>query len=690
MNKTQASRDAAGSAGAVQTARLDAAVRNMAQGLCMFDADHRLVICNQQYVDIYELPPELSRPGTHHDDIVEYRLANGMHWVGGADAFIRRNEARLAGKEVGVETVELKSGRVVEVRHQPISVGGWVATHTDITDLRNREKELTLQNLRIDAAINNMSQGLSMFDGERRLVVSNERFAEIYRLPRDLLIPGVSLDKILGFLERATGGRGANAKATISALAEGGTRGAEVVETADNRIVSILNQAIADGGWVSTHEDVTEQRHNEARIRHLAGHDALTDLPNRIQFQEQIDKLEARVKRGEKVAVLCVDLDHFKTVNDTLGHAIGDQVLISAANRLQHCCRENDFVARLGGDEFAILQGPLQSIEAAAALARRIVKAAAEPLEIEGHRIIIGASVGVAIAPNDGSDADSLMKNADLALYRAKSEGRDTFHFYERGMDIALEQRLALEMGLRVALARNELSLVYQPLVNLEDNRICSFEALLRWNHPERGPIPPSEFVPIAEETGMIVTIGEWVLRKACMAAAQWPEHIRIAVNLSSKQFGNKGLVKIVEGALAASGLNARRLELEVTESLLLVDSRSTLQILHRLRELGVRISMDDFGTGYSSLSYLRSFPFDKLKIDRSFVSESAANAGEPRHRQGSHRPRPEPWHGNDCGRRRNRSATRFCPRPGSDGSAGLPDQRAPAGRGCRCASGID
>ncbi|MEO8668583.1 MAG: EAL domain-containing protein [Bauldia sp.] len=598
----------------------------MAQGLCLFDADRRLVICNQQYVDIYELPSELAQPGTQHEDIVNYRLAHGMRWDGGAEAFIRRNDARLAGSEVGIEIVELSNGRVVQVRHQPISVGGWVATHTDITDLRNREKELSLQNLRFDAAINNMSQGLSMFDGERRLVVSNARFAEIYGLPSEMLVPGTSVDILTGFLKNAPRGDGANAAGTIRALAEGAARGAEVVETADNRIVSILNQAIADGGWVSTHEDVTEQRNREARIRHLAAHDALTDLPNRTQFQEHIVKLQDRIRLGEMVAVLCVDLDHFKTINDTLGHSVGDGVLKAAAARLLHCCRQTDLVARLGGDEFAILQAPTPNVDTAAALARRIVQAAAQPLEILGHRIVIGASVGVAVAPNDGCDADSLMKNADLALYRAKSEGRGTFHFYEHGMDIALQKRLALEMGLRVALAHNELSLVYQPLVNLADNRISSFEALLRWNHPERGPIPPSEFVPIAEETGQIVAIGEWVLREACTAAAAWPEHIRIAVNLSPRQFGNKGLVTIVESALAASGLNPRRLELEVTESLLLIDSGSTLQILHRLRELGVRISMDDFGTGYSSLSYLRSFPFDKLKIDRSFVAESLSN----------------------------------------------------------------
>jgi diguanylate cyclase (GGDEF)-like protein len=376
------------------------------------------------------------------------------------------------------------------------------------------------------------------------------------------------------------------------------------------------------GGWVSTHQDVTEQRSTEMRIRHLARHDSLTDLPNRLMFRETMEAAKARIDRGQMLAVLAIDLDHFKAVNDTLGHGAGDAVLTMVADRLRACCRETDMVARLGGDEFAVLSAQVDRPNDAAVLAARIVKQIGEPFVLDTHNVMIGASVGIALAPGDGSDADTLLNNADLALYRAKKEGRGAFHFFEQSMDAALQQRRAVEQGLRQALTRNEFRLVFQPLFNLVQNRICGLEALLRWYHPERGTIAPAEFVPIAEETGLIVAIGAWVLRESCKAAAHWPEDVSISVNLSTLQFRNRNLVDEVEQALQQSGLNPARLELEITESLLLADGPATLAVLHDLRKLGVRVAMDDFGTGYSSLAYLRSFPFDKIKIDQSFVKE--------------------------------------------------------------------
>jgi diguanylate cyclase (GGDEF)-like protein len=376
-----------------------------------------------------------------------------------------------------------------------------------------------------------------------------------------------------------------------------------------------------DGGWVTTHEDITEQRQQEERIRHMARHDALTQLPNRVQFLDEMASAEAAIDRGDKVAVLCIDLDHFKGVNDTLGHALGDKVLQQASARLWGATRENDVLARLGGDEYALLLRDIDKPADAAGIAERIVKVMSQPFAIEGHQVVIGASVGIAMAPQDGQTSDELMKNADLALYKAKNEGRSTFHFFEAGMDAAIQKRRTIEAGLRLALARNELRLVYQPLVGLKENRITCLEALLRWDS-ERGTISPGEFIPVAEETGLIVPIGEWVLREACRQAAVWPDHVRVAVNLSPVQFKNKRLYEMVEAALRESGLKPTRLELEITESLLLADNEPTLKTLHRLRALGVRISMDDFGTGYSSLSYLRSFPFDKIKIDRSFMRD--------------------------------------------------------------------
>ncbi|HEV7717353.1 MAG TPA: EAL domain-containing protein, partial [Arsenicitalea sp.] len=443
-------------------------------------------------------------------------------------------------------------------------------------------------------------------------------------LPEAMLKPGTPLDDILAYLfdhgMNASSDRDAYMFWRRDVIARG-EYGKNIHQLGD-RIIMMQHHPMKDGGWVSTHEDITEQRQIEARIQHLARHDALTDLPNRIQFLEEMHASEAAIKRGERTAVLHINLDDFKAINDTLGHAVGDAVLKQVSARLWGKTRESDVLARLGGDEFALLLRPLESPNDAASIADRIIKAMAAPFSIEGHQVLIGASIGIALAPNDGSSADTLMKNADLALYRAKSEGRSTYHFFESGMDAALQRRRVIESGLKVALARNELRVAFQPLVGLKEGRITCFEALLRWTHPTAGSISPVEFIPVAEDTGLIVPIGEWVLREACKTAATWPGDVRVAVNLSSIQFKNRNLPALVRSALADAGLPPTRLELEITESLLLADVEPILKTLHDLRALGIRICMDDFGTGYSSLSYLRSFPFDKIKIDRSFMAD--------------------------------------------------------------------
>lgn len=364
-------------------------------------------------------------------------------------------------------------------------------------------------------------------------------------------------------------------------------------------------------------------RRGVAQIARLAHYDPLTDLPNRVLFQKHLaDALARRSRKGDQLAVHFIDLDRFKTVNDTLGHPLGDALLREAAERLRSCVREGDTVARLGGDEFAVVQTGLSDMSGATRLAGRVVEAMAAPFDLQGHQVVIGASVGVAAAPSDGEDADELLKKADMALYRAKADGRGAFHFFERAMDEQLQARRALELDLRRALAAGEFELFYQPLYHLGDERVTGCEALLRWRHPERGMVSPADFIPLAEEIGLIVQLGEWVLRAACAEAANWPGHVRLAVNLSPAQFRDRGLVRTVVSALAASGLPAQRLELEITESVLLQDSAANMTMLHDLKALGVRISMDDFGTGYSSLSYLRSFPFDKIKIDQTFVRD--------------------------------------------------------------------
>ena len=613
---------------------LDAALDTMPYGFSMWDMDRRLAASNPRYLEIYRYRPEDIRPGMTLLELCRISTELGNHPGLSAEELHEIYQRRFDRSQNGEELFSEKAirGLLIRTTHRFIPDVGWVVRHEDVTEATEKqwladlkEKALQKQDQRFAAAVNNMSQGLCMFDGNERLVVCNRVYAELYRLPQALMQPGTTLDKILeyrfahGMVPR--GGREAYVQSRRDLISNSAVARDEV-ELEDGRIIAVHHHPMADGGWVATHEDVTEQRANEARVRHLARHDALTDLPNRVYFRDEMERLEARIRRNEAVAVLCLDLDHFKAVNDTLGHGVGDQVLQAVAKRLRDAARETDLVVRLGGDEFAFLIHPLDHPRGAAVVAERVIKSIAQPIVVDGHQVMIGTSIGIAVAPSDGANAETLLKNADMALYRAKGEGRGNYHFFEKGMDEKLQHRRMLEQGLKVALAQGEFRLVYQPLVSLQANRICCLEALLRWDHPQRGLIPPMEFIPVAEETGVIAPIGAWVLEEACRAAAGWPEHVRVAVNLSPVQFKNRGLVGHVTTALRQAGLDPSRLELEITESLLLADTEQTLDTLHQLRALGVRISMDDFGTGYSSLSYLRSFPFDKIKIDRSFMRD--------------------------------------------------------------------
>ena len=371
--------------------------------------------------------------------------------------------------------------------------------------------------------------------------------------------------------------------------------------------------------------DITERRKAEARIAYMAHHDGLTNLANRVMFQERLRQdLERSRLVNKSIAVLCIDLDLFKNVNDSFGHPVGDRLLTQVAGRLAEDARQDSLVARLGGDEFAMILGSNMSPIEISDHAIRIIETLSAPYQIDSLEVVIGASIGIAISPGDGDTGEELLRNADMALYRAKSEGGGVHHFFEKEMDRHAQRRRDMEIDLRHALANGEFELHYQPLVDLAQDRIVSFEALLRWKHPEKGMISPADFIPVAEDIGLIIPLGEWVLREACMQAAAWPSDIKVAVNLSPAQFRSRNLTQAVFTALAQSGLSPLRLELEITESIFLADSEANLAILHQLREFGVRISMDDFGTGYSSLSYLRSFPFDKIKIDRSFVRDLA------------------------------------------------------------------
>ena len=486
-------------------------------------------------------------------------------------------------------------------------------------ELLQKKSEAERLNLQLDAAINNMPLGLSMFDRQGRLLVCNKTYAHMYDLSHDLTRPGTPH---CALWEHRTK-RGARHSSSGVTLVKPNLdpSASMIIEFGSERIISLGRQPLKGGGWVSLHEDITQRCQQERAITHLARHDPLTSLANRAFFRDRLQQALQRLVRGRGFAVLCLDLDRFKIVNDTLGHPVGDALLKQVSERLCGCVRQGDLVARLGGDEFAIIQANARDADQTETLAARIVDTISAPYEIDGQRVDISTSIGMTLAPRDGTDADQLMKNADLALYRTKSAGRRGYSFFKPEMNDKIQVRRTFETDLRKALEREELDLFYQPLICLETQKVAGLEALLRWTHPVRGVVPASEIVDVAEEIGLIAELGAWALRRACTQAARWPEPVKVAINLSSSQI-RQYLVEVVLQALADSGLSPERLELEITESVLLQDSHNTIAVLHQLRQLGVRIAMDDFGTGYCSLSYLRSFPFDKIKIDRSFISD--------------------------------------------------------------------
>jgi diguanylate cyclase (GGDEF)-like protein len=625
------------------TSVLEEAINNLPLGLVVFDNKREVVFCNKRYMEIYGLSSEQVKPGTPTSELIRHRLNLGLKVLSKPDDYIRE---RVGNAIVPGTTVhEFTDGRIIAYTVYPMPDGGGMATHEDITGReelsarlkmqyelgKQQEENLRIRNLQFDTAINNMSQGLCFFDAAHRLIVCNDRYVEMYDLPPDRVGPGTPLAEIVDMRFEAGSFPAMSrdeylhwrANVAISAIAT-----ESIVELRNGRTFKIRHRPMPDFGWVATHEDITEQRRSEVKIEYMAHHDSLTGLANRVLLNERLERAIGRIDPDEIVAVHHLDLDQFKAVNDTLGHPAGDKLLRIVADRLRGLVRETDTIARMGGDEFVIVQPSIADPADATSLAQRVIKLMSEPYDLDGQQAVIGASIGIVVSPGDGLSADKLLRNADLALYRAKGDGRGTFRFFEPAMDQQMQSRRIMEQDMRKALPAGEFELYYQPVVNLASNEISGFEALIRWNHPNQGMVAPAAFIPLAEEIGFIVPLGEWVIRQACAAAAQWPEDIRVAVNISAVQFRNPGLMQVIVGALAASGLHPTRLEIEITETVLLQNKETTLAVLHQLRALGVRIAMDDFGTGYSSLTYLQSFPFDKIKIDRSFVKDITENAG--------------------------------------------------------------
>jgi diguanylate cyclase (GGDEF)-like protein/PAS domain S-box-containing protein len=613
--------------------RFDVALANMPAGLSMFDAHGKLMVWNTKFLDLYGMSPEIARSGASLTDIISHRRALGHHELELEASERLRSE--LNDSTSYTRVVRLKDGRTASITNTSIAGGGWVGIHEDITErIRDEEAlfkqsaELARINLRFNMALSHMTQGLCMFDENRRLVVWNRRYSELHDVPEDLLKVGTPFEALVtDQLSRGVikGYASADAiQARVTEVVELPKDSQRVEELADGRFVLLSRRPMPDGGWLTVMEDITERKRAEAEIVHLARHDVLTGLANRGEFNERLAEAARRLKRrGSTVTVMMLDLDKFKAVNDTLGHPAGDLLLVELGRRLQSTIRETDLLARLGGDEFAIIQqGASNQHEGAITLALRIIDAISVPFDLDGHEAVVGISIGIAMAPEHGSEPEKLLKSADLALYEAKANGRNDFRIYNADMLKVAHTQQSAEDELRRAINNGEFEMHYQPIVEVKTKRVCGVEALVRWRHPTNGLIAPDQFIPLAESTGLINPLGEWILQQACADAVSWPDHVKLAINISAVQFKKGNLFEIILCALVGTGLAPQRLELEITETSLLENQEAHLATLRQLKNLGISMALDDFGTGYSSVTYLTNFPFDKIKVDRTFTRE--------------------------------------------------------------------
>ena len=607
--------------------RLDTALNNMTQGLVLYDASARVVTCNRRYIDMYGLSTDVIKPGCHFLDVIRHRQETGS-FDGNVEEFCSAIMQNVAEGKVSRTMMECADGRSFQIVNKPLTEGGWVATIEDITDRRNLEQERDRNYAFLRQIIDHIPTQITVKDmRDRRYVLANRVAETQFGMSRDEIVGKTALDlfpKEAAEIIAADDEKALQCPEGLFLDITPWQSQATGQRFITSRRIGIPDQSGQTRYIINVVDDVTDRRRADEKIAHLAHYDALTDLPNRVLFRERIERELQKTSRGEQFALLYIDVDEFKGINDSLGHHVGDELLKAVAARIRDCIRECDHVARLGGDEFAVIQTDVEHSGDVIEFVTRIQDAIRQPYECLGHQLSTDASIGIALAPRDGTDLDQLVKNADLAMYGAKGDGRRTYRFFEPAMDAQAKARLTLERDLRQALVDGSFELHYQPVVDLNSDEVTGCEALLRWRHPQRGMISPGDFVAVAEETGLIVELGEWVLRTACAEAATWPHHVRLAVNVSPIQLKCPTLSLKVAGALAASGLAANRLELEITEAVLIRDDEMALAILHQLRELGIRIALDDFGTGYSSLSYLKRFPFDKIKIDRCFVSDVA------------------------------------------------------------------